>query len=152
MNLVDKRILADSSDEAPAVVAHAGGLVMAWRGSGNDQLNVMVSENGIDFVVGHKNTFDDSSDLAPALASHQGRLFIAWKGSGNDNLNVAELVPSALAGSVPVLYDLVRKAPFEAPFEDSSDHSPALASFGDRLVLVWKGSGNPQLNIATVRV
>lgn len=51
MNLMDKRILGDSSDEAPAVVAHAGGLVMAWRGSGNDQLNVMVSENGIDFVV-----------------------------------------------------------------------------------------------------
>lgn len=108
----------------------------------------MVSENGIDFVVGHKDTFDDSSDLAPALASHQGRLFIAWKGSGNDNLNVAELVPNALAGSVPVSYELVNKA----SFEDSSDRSPALASFGGRLVLAWKGSGNPQLNIATVSV
>ena len=148
MNLVDKRILDDSSDETPAVVGHAGGLVMAWRGSGNDQLNVMVSENGVDFVVGHKNTFADSSDLAPALASHQGRLFIAWKGSGNDNLNVAELVPSALSGSTPVRYDLVGKA----TFEDSSDHSPALASIAGRLVLAWKGSGNPQLNIATVHV
>lgn len=33
MNLMDKRILGDSSDEAPAVVAHAGG----WSWPGEDQ-------------------------------------------------------------------------------------------------------------------
>lgn len=87
--LVDKVILGDTSTQGPSLVSHAHGLVLAWKGSGNDNLNVMFSDNGASFR--DKTTFQDASDCAPALAVHNGRLFIAWKGSGNENLNVAEI-------------------------------------------------------------
>ena len=64
---------------------------MAWKGSGNDNLNVLFSADGRSW--GGKTTFGDASDRQPALARHGNRLLPAWKGSGNENLNVAEVVP-----------------------------------------------------------
>lgn len=89
--LVGKVILGDTSTQGPSLVSHAGRLALAWKGAGNDNLNVMFSSNnGVSF--GGKTTFHDASDQMPALAVHNGRLFIAWKGSGNEHLNVAEIV------------------------------------------------------------
>ena len=90
-SVVDKRILGDTSEQGPALASHGGLLWLAWKGAGNDNLNVMTSADGLTF--GGKTTFADASDSQPALASHRGRLFMAWKGSGNQNLNVAEVRP-----------------------------------------------------------
>jgi Peptidase A4 family len=67
-------------------------LFIAWRGDGNDQLNLAHSQNdGLSFT----GTFlspEQSSD-APALAAHKMAdgsvvIFIAWKGDGDDFLYV----------------------------------------------------------------
>jgi hypothetical protein len=38
--LVNKVILGDTTDQAPALVSHFGCLFLAWKGSGNENLNV----------------------------------------------------------------------------------------------------------------
>jgi Astacin (Peptidase family M12A) len=138
-SLVD--ILGDTSDLRVALTSHAGHLFLAWRGSGNDNLNLMFSDDlGISFHG--KHTFGDTSSHAPALASHSGRLFLAWKGSGNDNLNVAsvDLGPPNNFGIIGLSGKMT--------LGDSSDFGPALVSHGGRLFLGWRGSGNENLNLS----
>ena len=85
-----KLILGDTSPVSPSIAFCNRNLYLAWKGDGNNNLNVMVSTDaGASF--GRKNTSPETSDDAPALASDGSRLFIAWKGSGNDNLNVARV-------------------------------------------------------------
>lgn len=89
-SLRNKRIFADSSDQTPALASNTTGLLMAWSGSGNPQLNAAISYNkGADFIG--KSIFPDSSDAGPALCIHNGLVFVAWRGSGNEDLNVARI-------------------------------------------------------------
>jgi kumamolisin len=135
----DHVVLADSSDAGPALVSHGGRLFLAWRGSGNTQLNMGVSDdNGRTFST---SVLSDSSDLGPALTSHNGQLMMAWVGRGNEDLNVATV--DLPAGPGPITLDNVARV----TLPETSDAAPALASHGGRLYLAWKGSGNPQLNI-----
>jgi hypothetical protein len=139
----NKRILSDTSSDRPAICSHNGLLFLAWKGSGNENLNVMVSnDNGQNFSG--KMTSPETSDSVPALASHNGKLMIAWKGSGNDQLNVAE---------VPVVPDpnhpgqvIVQQFRNKVILSDSSSTGPALTSFAELLFLSWKGSNNDDLN------
>jgi hypothetical protein len=63
---------------------------LAFKGAGNDNLNLMLSRNGgASFEA--KASFGDASDRAPTLASHSGRLWLAWKGSGNEGLNLGRV-------------------------------------------------------------
>jgi hypothetical protein len=88
--LRNKRIFADSSDQTPALASNTTGLLMAWSGSGNPQLNAAISHNkGAGFIG--KSIFPDSSDAGPALCIHNGLVFVAWRGSGNEYLNVARI-------------------------------------------------------------
>ena len=88
ITLSNKVTLSDTSDFGPTLVFHDNALFLAWRGSGNDNLNVSVSDDrGVSFHGKHASP--ETSDDAPTLASHLGRLFIAYKGSRNDNINVA---------------------------------------------------------------
>jgi hypothetical protein len=65
-----------------------GRLFIAWKGDGNDNLNLMYStDNGRSF--GNKYISQETSPKYPALAVNNGFLFYAWKGDGNDNLNVS---------------------------------------------------------------
>jgi hypothetical protein len=53
-------------------------MYIAWKGDGNDNLNVMVStDKGQTF--GNKFISPETSPQAPALAAHNGNLYIAWK-------------------------------------------------------------------------
>jgi hypothetical protein len=136
--LADRVKLEQFSDASPALATLGSRLLLAWRGSGNTQLNMAVSkDNGRTFKA--VSTFGDSSDFGPALTVHNGIVFIAWIGRGDKKINVAKIgfTPEA----IPVLVDKV-------VLNDSSDASPALASAGDRLFLAWRGSGNTQLNAA----
>lgn len=134
-----KFISAETSDIGPSLAVIGNLLFIAWKGSGNDNLNVArvqtIVNQGV-VVVGpflNKITLTDTSSASPALAGHNNFLFLAWKGSGNDNLSVS-------------LADGTHK--FIAP--QTSDAAPSLVSHNGGLFIAWKGSGNPQLYIAEV--
>ena len=140
--LEDKIVLGDTSEQSPALVSHNGRLFLAWKGAGNDNLNLMFSEdNGASFIG--KTTFNETSHHAPVLASHGGRLFLAWTGRGDGNLNVAKVTlfgNTAGGFGIEGLEDKV-------VLVETSDQSPALASHDVQLYLAWKGSGNNNLNL-----
>jgi len=138
----DQAVVGQASSTGPALASHDGRLFYAWKGSGNDQLNLMFSEDGGNTFKG-AHTFSDATDAPPALASHEGRLILAWKGSGNDELNVAKIDFSA---STAGAFDIAGLSDHRILGEASST-GPALASHGGRLFLGWKGSGNDQLNL-----
>ncbi len=134
-----KVILGDTSPFSPSICSCNGALYLAWRGDGNDNLNVMVStDDGASFGV--KLISGETSDDAPVLASDGERLFIAWKGSGNDNLNVATVAldPQTLAPT-----GLVNKV----ILGDTSPVRPTLAVLDGAIYLGWKGDGNDNLNV-----
>ena len=132
-----KQTLGDTSPFSPSFASLNGRLYIAWRGDGNNNLNVMYSsDNGQTF--GNKFTSPETSSQAPVLAVHNGMLFIAWKGQGNDNLNVAQV---ALSGNNITGFANKRV------LGDTSPASPALASANGRLYLAWKGDGNDNLNL-----
>jgi len=138
----EKVILSETTDAAPALASSNGRLYLAWRGSGNPQINVAVSDDdGRTLTL--KTTFGDSSDHAPALAAHNGKLFMAWTGRGNEQLNVAEVILIGnTAGALQI--GLENKV----VLGETSSAAPALASHLGRLFIGWKGSGNNQLNAA----
>ena len=61
-------------------------LWIAWKGSGNEQLNVMSV-----FEPNKKIILDETSDTSPALTVFRNSFWIAWKGSGNEQLNVMDV-------------------------------------------------------------
>jgi hypothetical protein len=137
--LEDKVILPETSDCGPSLAFHDNRFFLAWKGSGNDNLNVALSTDGATTFAG-KHTSPETSDDAPALASHNGRLFIAFKGSGNDNINVAVVQRSADGNQVVSLANKII-------LNETTDVSPALASHNGALYLAFKGSGNENINV-----
>ncbi|NVK78978.1 hypothetical protein [Streptomyces morookaense] len=140
--LENKVVLGDTSDAGPALVSLNGTLYLAWRGSGNTQLNLMFSlDNGATFQG--KTVFDDTSPHAPALVAHGDELFMAWTGEGGGNLNIAQVAFFADTQGGFGIQGLENKV----VLGDTSDEGPALASFDGVLFLGWRGSGNTQLNL-----
>lgn len=137
--LKDKLVLGETSDCGPALAFHDNRVFLAWKGSGNDNLNVVLSNDSGATFTG-KHTSPETSDDAPALASHKGRLFIAFKGSGNDNINVAVVQRSGDGNQVVSLSNKVI-------LSDTTDASPAIVSHNGNLYIAFKGSGNENLNV-----
>ncbi|KAF2989014.1 hypothetical protein OGR47_15025 [Methylocystis sp. MJC1] len=135
-----KLVSGETSPHSPALAAHNGHLFIAWKGDGNDQLNVAhVVLNGNRVVaLANKVVLGDTSPVSPALASFNGRLYIAWKGDGNDNLNVMS------SGDDGRTFG----GKFTSP--ETSPEPPALVAHNGMLFIGWKGDGNDQLNIAQV--
>lgn len=84
--LDQKVTLAETSDFSPALGSSEGVLYLAWRGSGNEDLNIIASLDGSAFFE-KRISFESSSD-SPALATLDRRLYYGWKGSNNENINV----------------------------------------------------------------
>jgi hypothetical protein len=135
--------LAQFSDASPALAMLSPWVILAWRGSGNPQLNVAVStDGGVTFPA--VTTLGDTSKFGPALAVHNGTLFISWVGLGSGQLNVAKLVLVGNTAGAPLRVELDDKVVLSA----TSDAAPALGSADGSLFLAWRGSGNPQLSAA----
>lgn len=135
---IQKVILADASPLTPALASLNGNMYIGWKGDGNDNLNVMVSnDNGQTFH--NKFISGETSPLAPALCAHNGRLYIAWKGDGNDQLNVAQVNLDRVGNPIGFLNKVI--------LGDTSPLSPSLASVGGNLYLSWRGDGNDTLNV-----
>lgn len=137
--------LSDSTSDAPALASHDGRLFVAWKGSDNENLNVMFSDdNGTTFHG--KNVSAETSNAGPSLASHNGELFISWKGTGAGYLNVARVgLIANTAGSFTIagIVDNVTLSSF-------SDYAPAIASLSGLLFLVWAArAGDYRINIVS---
>ena len=150
-----KHISGETSDNAPTLTVHRGGLFIAWKGSGNDNLNVglvdFIDRGGEDFDIRgivNKMILRDTSNEAPALASHDNNLFIAWKGSGNDNLNL--MYSQLFSPDTKQIGDF--RTDLKHISQETSDEAPALASHRGKLFIGWKGSGNDALNSAEVQL
>ena len=57
-----------------------------WVGKGNRKLNVMRSDDGIDW--GAKVRLDETSSKSPTLASFGDYLLLAWVGENDRKINV----------------------------------------------------------------
>src|SRR5262249_12011318 len=76
--IVEKTILPETSDHSPSMAFFEGRLFIAWKGSGNDTLNVAFSQllnPGVRpvFDLERKHISAETSDNAPALAFHRRR-------------------------------------------------------------------------------
>ena len=140
--LGNKFTSAETSPKSPALCAHSGMLFIAWKGDGNDQLNVAQVEFAGTRITGLKNkvVLGDTSPLSPTLASLNGRLFIGWKGDGNDQLNVM------------VSDDNGRTFGHKFVSGETSPQPPVLCAHNGALFIGWKGDGNDQLNVAQVQI
>mgnify|MGYP001438362551 CR=1 FL=1 len=140
--LINKVILGETSSASPALASLDGRLFLAWKGSGNDNLNIIFSSNnGASF--GGVYIAGETSDAPPALVAHNGKLFLAWKGSGNDNLSVARVSFFANNQGGFGIEGLINKI----ILGETSSNSPTLASLDGKLFLAWRGSGNDNLSI-----
>lgn len=146
-------ILPETTDAQPALSVNDGALLLAWRGSGNENLNsgfvvlqaetfaaLNVAEQALPESrrlstggIENKETYGDRSDLAPALAGS----IVVWKGSGNEDLNFGYFSGGdVLANKVPL--------------GERSDHAPSAVSFGPHTAVAWKGNGNDSINLMIV--
>lgn len=140
-NLVDVTTLPETSDHGPAL-AVAGGLVfLAWKGVGNNRINVGIVDAGK--VVKHPSK--ERTTHQPTLFSSDG-LYIAWKGDGNESLNGAEVV----WGADPQGNTVVQGLKGKDVLSETSDAGPALGGDPSTLLLAWRGSSNEQLNVTLV--
>src|SRR5215831_14902001 len=132
----------ETSPRAPALCTHNGNVYIAWKGDGNDNLNVAQVQITGSTITGliNKVTLGDTSPLSPTLASLNGRLYIGWKGDGNDNLNV--------------MYSSDDGTTFGNKFTspETSPQAPGLCAHNGNLFITWKGDGNDNLNVAQVNL
>jgi hypothetical protein len=134
---------SDTIDASPAIASHNGNLYLAFKGSGNDNLNVMVStDNGVSFPEPHKHISGETSSDSPTLVSCGGSLYIGWKGSGNENFNVATVD----VGTDPVNPNITGFSN-KVTFGDTTPLRPTLAQQNGLLFVSWKGAGNDNFNI-----
>ena len=103
-------------------------LFLAWKGEGSDErLFYARGFNGSSFATverleGH------SSNARPAVAEFQGRVHMVWKAATGEHV----LWSSWANGSW---------APVKVIPNVFTTHAPALAPFGNDLILCWKGMG-----------
>ena len=131
----------DFSDARPALAQLNGDVFLAWKGSGNQQLNVAKLQYASAAgswgspAIGDRIGIDAISDAGPALASHGGQLVLAWKGVDNGAVNVAFWNPGT-AGFSNIL-----------TLGEVTITEPSLVSHDNRLLVAWTGS-DLHLNVA----
>jgi hypothetical protein len=132
-------VLPDTTPMSPSLASVGTNLYLAWRGDGNDQMNVMVSADGGQTFRQPPLVTADTSQASPAICEMNGNLYIAWKGDGNDNLNIAQVAldptgyPTGLVNKVSL--------------SDTSKSAPALCGLNGMLYLAWRGEGNDHICI-----
>jgi kumamolisin len=121
--LLGRVVMADSSSEGPALASHDGRLFIAWKGSGNAQLNILASDDD-GKTIAARQTLNQTTEHSPALVSHNGQLFLAWAGQGRGQLNLETM-------TLPVFT------------EDPLDRANALMAFATALLGQTDGGNRP---------
>lgn len=130
-DLVQKVVLPEESEVAPALASDGDHVFLAWTGT-DGHLNLAVSADAGATFTG-KLVSSETSSHAPALTSSGKQVRVAWTGSGGE-LNVAEVV--ATKGPPPTIMALTTKV----TLPDTSPHAPGLAADGiGNLYLGWTG-------------
>jgi hypothetical protein len=128
----NKVTFPETSDSGPGLAVFKNILYMAWRGTGNNFLNVAQIINGQEQ---NKVTIQTETTVAgPALAADSQFLYIAWTGTDNPHhLNVMRSVDG-------------KNFTNKVTLNETSDFAPALTTESDELYLGWTGVGNDFLN------
>jgi GH18 family chitinase len=88
--LKNKVTLNETSDAPPALASDNRRLFLGWKGTGNGNLNLLLSSDG-GASFGGKSTTSERSDAAPSLASDGFQLPIVWKSASETKLSVAQI-------------------------------------------------------------
>jgi M6 family metalloprotease-like protein len=113
--------LDETTPVAPAICGFDGHLYIAWKGLGNDKVNVIRSTDGRKFQ--DKIILDEETEHSPCLVSHRGELLLAWTGK-DGRLNVMQSQDGKQWADKTIL-------------SETSIASPALLSVGKKLVWAW---------------
>jgi hypothetical protein len=137
----------DTSDDGPAITnwAAGNGINTAWKGSGNNNLNVM---SMMDTFT--KSTSVETSPHRPALCTSQWPNFaihMAWTGEGDGELNIMQMVNSNPFVGAPPFNTEFDSATKVTIADQTSPSAPAIASLGKALYLCWRGTGNNKINV-----
>lgn len=120
------------SDLGPTLAATDTTLFQAWKGSGGDTRIWYSAFNGSSW--GQQQSFPDPirTNARPGLGFLGTTLWAAWKSAGNDN----SIYYANYDGGWTEQSQLVLP---NSPAVKTTD-GPAIASFGGRLYMMWKGS------------
>jgi hypothetical protein len=126
---------ATSPALGPCLAVTVRGMHLGWRGT-DGRVNVARLGLGPGGPVGHV-VLSDRSAVAPTLAAGDVgiELWVAWTGTDR-HVNVRETRSDG--------FGVGRR------WEHTSAHSPAVASYEDRVVLAWTGTDR-HLNVADIR-
>lgn len=139
-------VLGHTSEARPALASNQGRLFLGWKGSGNDALNVIHSDDD-GFTFTGWVALPENSSGGPSLAPYKDDLFIAWKGSGNAQLNIAQIALTFDPDGAIKTKTLTNKI----VIPETSEHPPAVAGRGDQVCLAWTGEDNEFLNLRVAR-
>jgi hypothetical protein len=104
-----KVTIPDTSDYHSAIAVGVDHVpYFCWAGVGNEQINLLHSENGktngFKASPNYKRTFRDTAANGPCVCEFKGKMFIGWTGTDSSHhVNVAQLSRGAVA-----VYGLMR--------------------------------------------
>lgn len=81
---------SETSEAAPSLYMTGGAMHLAYRGSGNTNINLLLADADDGFAVIHKNTSAHTTPHSPAFASFWGRRWIAYTGE-DEHLYLARI-------------------------------------------------------------
>ena len=133
-----------ASTDGPALAAYQDKLFMAWRGAGDDNLWWSTYDGNPDLKWSDQHQLTDrGSDGSPCMAVFRDQLFMAWRGVSDDQ----NLYWATYDENDPRKWTdqrLLRERDF------ASFGVPAMAAFGDKLFMAWRGvEGDDNLYWAT---
>lgn len=111
-------LIGQQSDVGPAIAFAPllNCLVFAWRGVGNNAVNVALSStsnNNINSLGGvYTSPTETTSDTPAVSVAANGAIYIAWKGVDNNDLSVAQLGIDTAHPGVPTVSGFTGKTSF----------------------------------------
>jgi Peptidase A4 family len=133
----------ETSTAGPVICVHNNQLYIAWKGNGNDNLNVAVVDMDAEGNISgfsNKNTLGETSPFAPALTSFNQNLYLSWTGDNNNQLNVI------------VSSDNGQNFKYKFVSGQTSYDSPCLAVHNDDLYIAWTDSVTIKVTIVDVAI
>ena len=105
----------------------SGGVMLAWKGSGDDQGIFTATHDGFHGWSGQSLVGGVGTSVSPALAQFQGRMVMAWKGvEGDSGIYWSTLDPGGWRGQQQIA-------------GRGTSHAPTLCAAWGRLFMFWKG-------------
>lgn len=143
----EPKVTAFDTSHGPALAEYHGKLYMAWKGKSDENIYYSAGTTSSLGVLKWSNQIqvpDTKTSNGPALIVFGGRLCMVWKAAGSDQtIWYSEVDPFyvTLPGKIQQENYLHWNKPKQISGMMSS-YRPALAVYGDKLFMAWKGKGN----------